>query len=181
MKRLTKIIIIMFSVFAAMVCALSLGGIIWRVCYNPLKESDLGNLFQSVESCRKDKSEDLIKMSVHGESYDFFRYRTKGVVLGEECPRFDKLWHGKMANETCYASKWRPTPVYKEDSLLVFSMANTKVDGSPSELQKEIIPLCGSAGSDYSYISSESNGHHLFVYERKSGHLYYIRMNGLAM
>lgn len=67
----------------AMVAA---GGVIERVCYNPLKESDLENLFQSVESCRKDRSEDLIKMSVHGESYDVFRYRTKGVVLGEEMP-----------------------------------------------------------------------------------------------
>lgn len=179
MKR-TGILITMWTlgIVVAMVAA---GDAIERVCYNPLKESDLGNLFQSVESCRKDKSEDLIKMSVHGESYDVFRYRTKGVVLGEECPRFDKLWHGKRANETCYASKWRPTPVHKEDSVLVFSMANTKVDGSPSKLQKEIIPLCDSTGSDYSYISSESNGHHLFVYERKSGHLYYIRMNGLAM
>ena len=179
MKR-TGILIIIWTLGIA-VAMVAAGGVIERVCYNPLKESDLGNLFQSVESCRKDKSEDLIKMSVHGESYDVFRYRTKGVVLGEECPRFDKLWHGKMANETCYASKWRPTPVHKEDSVLVFSMANTKVDGSPSKLQKEIIPLCDSTGSDYSYISSESNGHHLFVYERKSGHLYYIRMNGLAM
>lgn len=179
MKR-TSILIILWTLGIA-VAMVAAGGVIERVCYNPLKESDLGNLFQSVEFCRKDKSEDLIKMSVHGESYDVFRYRTKGVVLGEECPRFDKLLQGKVVDETCYTSKWRPTPVRKEDSLLVFSMANTMVVGSTSKLQKEISPLCGSAGSDYSYVSSESNGHHLFVYEQKSGHLYYIRMNGLAM
>ncbi len=146
----------------AMICVLITGGIIASACYNPLKESERKSLFKSAKMCRKDKSEDLIKLSIHGESFDIFRYKTKDVILGDGYPEFDGRWDGEDLKDQCVTSMWKETPVHKEDSSLVHSIIDVNIVGATSKLQKEIAALCDSNGNFYCYIHNQ-----YFVSHRK--------------
>jgi len=168
-------------VIVAMICVLITGGIIASACYNPLKESELKSLFKSAKMCRKDKSDDLIKFSIHGESFDIFRYKTKDVILGEDYPEFNGRWDGEDLKDNCVTSMWKETPVHKEDSSLVYSIVEANVIGTTSKLQKENAERCGSYGSFYCYIQNGSSNYYLFVFSPKNNHLYYTRVKNITL
>ncbi len=86
---------------------LIIGGIIASASYNPLKGSELKILFKSAKMCKKDKSEDLIKLSFHGETFDIFKYKINDVVLGEGYPKFNERWDGENLKDNCVTSIWK--------------------------------------------------------------------------
>lgn len=165
----------------AMICVLIAGGIIASASYNPLKEPELKSLFKSVKMCRKDKSEDLIKLSIHGESFDIFRYKTKDVILGDGYPEFNGRWDGEDLKDQCVTSMWKETPIHKEDRSLVYSIIEANVIGTMSKLQKEIAALCDSNGNFYCYIQNGSSNYYLFVCSPKNNYLYYTRIKNLTL
>lgn len=177
MKILSGIMV----VIVAMLCVLITGGIIASACYNPLKESELKSLFKSAKMCRKDKSEDLIKLSIHGESFDIFRYKTKDIILGEGYPKFNGRWDGEDLKDNCVTSMWKETPIHKEDSSLVYSIVEANLIGATSKLQKEIAALCSSNGNFYCYIQNGSSYYYLFTYSPKSNYLYYTRVKNITL
>ena len=176
MKVLNRILM----TITAMICVLITGGIIASSCYNPLKESGLKNLFKSAKICRKDKSENLIKLGIHGESFDIFRYKTKNIILGEGYPKFNGRWDGEDLNDQCIVSLWKESPIHKEDSSLMCPIIEAKMIGSTSKLQKEIAALCDSNGNFYCYIQNGSSNYYLFVYSPKNNYLYYTRVKNLS-
>lgn len=165
----------------AMICVLIAGGIIASASYNPLKGPELKSLFKSAKICRKDKSEDLIKLSIHGEAFDIFRYKTNDVILGEGYPKFNGEWDGDDFRDQCVTSMWKETPIHKEDSSLVYSIVEANVVGATSKLQKEIAALCGSNGNFYCYIQNGSSDYYLFVYSPKDNYLYYTRVKNITL
>ena len=177
MKVLSGILV----AIVAMICVLITGGIIASACYNPLKESERKSLFKSAKMYRKDKSEDLIKLSIHGESFDIFRYKTKDVILGDGYPEFDGRWDGEDLKEHCVTSMWKETPVHKKDSSLVHSIIDVNMVGATSKLQKEIAALCDSNGNFYCYIQNGSSNYYLFVYSPKNNYLYYTRVKNITL
>ena len=177
MKVLNRILM----TITAMICILITGGIIASSCYNPLKESELKSLFKSAKMCRKDKSDDLIRFSIHGESFDIFRYKTKDVILGDDYPEFNGRWDGEDLNDQCIVSLWKESPIHKEDSSLVCPIIEANMIGATSKLQKEIAELCGSNGNFYCYIQNGSSYYYLFVYSPKSNYLYYTRIKNLTL
>ena len=165
----------------AMICVLIAGGIIASASYNPLKGSELKSLFKSVKMCRKDKSEDLIKLSIHGEFFDIFRYKTKDVVLGDGYPEFNGRWDGEDLKAHSVASMWKETPVHKEDSSLVYSIVGANVIGVTSNLQREISELCDANGNFYCYIHNGSSNYYLFIFSPRNNYLYYVRIKNLTL
>lgn len=177
MKVLSRILV----AIVAMICILIAGGIIASASYNPLKEPELKSLFKSVKMCRKDKSEDLIKLSIHGEVFDIFRYKTKDVIFGDSYPKFNGRWDDEDLKGQCVTSMWKETPINKEDSSLVFSIVEANVIGTTSKLQKEIAELCDSNGNYYCYIQNGSSNYYLFVYSPKNNYLYYTKIKNLTL
>lgn len=164
----------------ALIIIIIAGLIIASPCYNPLKESDLKILFKSAEKCKKDKSEDLIKMSIHGEAFDIFRYKTNDVILGEEYPKFNRRWDDEDLTGQYAKSMWKETPIHEEDSSLVYTIVDTNVVSVKSRLQKEIAELCSSDGNFYCYLQNDLNYCYLFVYSPKKNYLYYTRIKNLT-
>ncbi len=177
MKVLSRILV----AIVAMICVLITGGIIASACYNPLKESERKSLFKSAKMCRKDKSENLIKLSIHGETFDIFKYKINDVILGEGYPKFNGRWDGEVLKDNCVTSMWKETPIHKKDSSLVYPIVEANVVGTTSKLQKEIAALCGSNGNFYCYIQNGSSNYYLFVYSPKNNYLYYTRIKNLTL
>lgn len=160
---------------------LIIGDYIESIMYSPICKSDYFILFQSFGKYRKDKSEDLIKLSIHGESFDIFRYKTKNIILGEGYPKFNGRWDGEDLNDQCIVSLWKESPIHKEDSSLVCPIIEANMIGATSKLQKEIAELCCSNGNFYCYIQNGSSNYYLFVYSPKSNYLYYTRIKNLTI
>lgn len=164
------------------VCLIS---IIWikleYALYNPISKYECTVLFQSVGKCKKDKSEDLIKLSIHGEFLDIFKYCTDNIVIGNNYPQFNAQWDGKIINNDCNVSLWKETPIHKEDSLFVYPIIGLSIDGKTSKLQHEISSLCNSDSGYYSYIITDSREYYFFAFSSKNNLLYYIRIKNLSL
>ena len=160
---------------------LIIGGYIESIMYNPICKSDYFILFKSFGKYRKDKSEDLIKLSIHGESFDIFRYKTKNVILGDGYPKFNGRWDGEDLKVQSVTSMWKETPIHKKDSSLVYPIVEANVVGTTSKLQKEIAELCSSNSNFYCYIQNGSSNYYLFVFSPKNNYLYYTRIKNLTL
>lgn len=171
------ILIVTFTICLLLI----IGKYVESIVYNPIGKSDCSILFQSSGKCRKCKTEDLIKLSFHGETFDIFKYKIIDVVLGEGYPRFNERWDGEDLKDNCVTSIWKKTPVNKEDSSLVYSVIDVNMVGVTSKLQKEIAGFCGSYGNFYCYIQNGSSNCYLFVYSRENNYLYYTRIKNLTL
>lgn len=165
----------------ALIIIIITGLIIASPCYNPLKESDLIILFKSAEKCKKDKSEDLIKMGIHGEAFDIFRYKTNDVILDEGYPKFNRRWDDEDLTGQYAKSMWKETPIHEEDSSLVYPIVDANVVSVKSRLQKEIAELCSSDGNFYCYLQNGLNYCYIFVYSPRTNYLYYTRIKNLTL
>lgn len=151
------------------------------VITNPINKDDYSILFQSFGKLKKDKSEDLIKMSIHGEAFDIFRYKTNDVILGEGYPKFNRRWDDEDLTGQYAKSMWKETPIHAEDSSLVYPIVDANVVSVKSRLQKEIAELCSSDGNFYCYLQNGLNYCYLFVYSPRTDYLYYTRIKNLTL
>ncbi len=153
--------------------AIMIGFIFFDLFHSPLKQNDFQTLFPNyVGRGNLVKHVDLVKLSLHGESLDIYKYQlSTPAVISCQYPRFDNA-----PNEINFDSDsvqcWRKCPInseyLKKDIYSIVRQGNRK-------WLDEITQSLTNPANYYSYAFADSSTFDFFLYCPSAQLLYYIK------
>lgn len=153
--------------------AIMIGFIFFDLFHSPLKQNDFQTLFPNyVGRGNFVKHVDLVKLSLHGESLDIYKYQlSTPAVISCQYPRFDNA-----PNEINFDSDsvqcWRKCPInseyLKKDIYSIVRQGNRK-------WLDEITQSLTNPANYYSYAFADSSTFDFFLYCPNTQILYYIK------
>jgi hypothetical protein len=171
-----KIIIISILVLITGIITLFICYHIEALTYSPIKDKEAKILFQDIESIKKKCSVDYIGLSLHGEIFEIYLYKTKNVSLGENYPNYANEWENQPITNETILSKWKRCPL---DSVSV-DICNFILTTNQFDKKKCVSPVrteLYNSDNYYSYVDFGNFEQYFLLFCTKTGLLYYIRMH----
>lgn len=145
--------------------------------FSPLNKKDFQKLFKGDNiSFDKSCSQDFIGASVHGELFEFYKYKIKGVTIDKDYPRITAWENKKITNPTAIG-RWKNCPIDSQTTALyqssILSSMNLENVKCGSSFKKDII----NPNNYYSYVYFSESEEYFLLYCTDRQELYYIRLN----
>jgi hypothetical protein len=170
-----KIIVISILVLITVIIAFFICYRIETLNYNPLQEKDIRKLFFSSESVKKKCSVDYVGLSIHGEIFEIYLYKTKDALLDLDYPKYENEWENQQITNKTIISKWKHCPLDSASRKLCEFILNT----NQFDKKKCVAPFhieLNNSNNYYSYVDFSDGEQYFLLFCPKTEHLYYIRM-----
>ena len=147
-----------------------------NLLYSPLKQREFQKLFLYSGDVKKKSSVDYIKLSIRGEIFDMYLYKTPPISLSlEEYPNFSGEWENKELTNEVIVSKWKACPfnaIAEKRCKFAFISNSTNNEKHMRTFLKEL----HNSYNYYSFVYFSEQEHYFLLFCPKQNILYYVRV-----
>jgi len=147
-----------------------------ELSFSPLKKNNFKKLFKGDNiSFDKSYSKDFLGPNVHGDVFEIYEYKMKGVAIDKDYPRITE-WENKKITDATVIGKWKNCPIdsqtaalYESSMLKAKNLDDFKYSNS---FKKDII----NPNNFYSYVYFSESEEYFLLYCTDRQELWYVRL-----
>lgn len=159
-------------------CTVAVFFYINKLLYSPLSKREFKMLFLNYDrNIKKECDIDFIGMSLKGELFDLYLYKSVRGQISSIYPNILGQWENRELSTDVIVSKWKKCPpdsITMERCDIIFSSDNFKKHQCSRSFQSEL----GDDGNYYTYIYFNELEYYFLLYIPVKEKLYYIRKRG---
>lgn len=149
-----------------------------ELLYSPLNKREFKMLFPNYDSnIKKECDIDFIGMSIKGELFDLYQYKSVRGQISSTYPDIIGQWENRELSADVIVPKWKECPpdsITMERCDIIFSSDNYKKHQCSHSFQSEL----GNDCNYYTYIYFNELEYYFLLYIPDKEKLYYIRKRG---
>lgn len=146
--------------------------------FSPLKEEEFKTLFLNYsKNAKKLCSIDFLGLNFKSELFEFYSYKTNGIVINTEYPKFAREWEHKEITNNVSVSKWINCPIDTTIfELYEFTLTANNLD--EKKCSRFFYRELGNPKNYYSYVYFNELENYFLLYSSENEILYYLRRKG---